>query len=68
MRIGDLRGATLGREDQLLDLDQAAARLSVSKVTVKRMVSSGELASVRLHDRRLIRESDLSIFIAKLEG
>lgn len=53
-------------EDQLLGLQQVAGRLSVSYVTVKRLVARGDLRSVTLGDRRLVRESDLSTFIATL--
>lgn len=66
MRISELRGEPPTRDDQLLGLQQVAARLGVSYVTVKRLVAAGDLVSVRLGDRRLIRESDLATFIASL--
>jgi len=47
----------------------AAERLGVSAVTVKRLVASGELPSVLVGDRRLIPASALDAFIAqKLAG
>ena len=68
MRSLEAKSASLVRDDQLLGLQQVAGRLGVSYVTVKRLVHNGELRSVRLGDRRLVRESDLASFIATLQA
>ena len=65
-RTSQSKAATLVRNDHLLSLQEVASRLGVSYVTVKRLAHNGELRSVRLGDRRLIRESDLAVFIATL--
>jgi len=54
------------REDRLMGLHEVATRLGISYPQVKRLVGDGRLPSVRLGDRRLVRESDLSAFIAAL--
>ena len=54
--------------DQLLTIRDVAQRLRVSEPTVKRLIYGGVLRSVKLADRRLIRESDLAAYIASLDG
>lgn len=56
------------QNDRLLNTGEVAERLSVSKVWLYELISRGEIRSVKLGRRRLIRESDLSAYIASLEG
>lgn len=49
---------------QLLNVRQVAERLSVSTVTVRRLISQGELRSCRIGDRVLVSVADLRAFIA----
>ncbi len=52
--------------DRLLDMDEVARALSISHGSVKGLVASGKLESLKLGRRRLIRRSDLAAFIAGL--
>ncbi|MDP9477550.1 MAG: helix-turn-helix domain-containing protein [Actinomycetota bacterium] len=52
--------------DRLLDMHEAAGALAISHGTVKALVASGRLASLKLGRRRLIRRSDLAKFISNL--
>ncbi len=52
--------------DRLLDMDTVAESLAVSHGTVKNLVSTGRLPSLKLGARRLIRRSDLGRFIKNL--
>jgi len=51
--------------ETLHGLDRVAKRLDVSVWTVRRWVQTGQLASVRLGARRLIRESEIERVIAE---
>ena len=48
----------------LIDLETAAARLAVSVRTVRRLVASGALPSVRILSARRIIATDLAAYIA----
>lgn len=48
---------------ELLDTAEAAKYLRLSKSTIAKMVSTGELKSLKITDRRLFRKSDLNQFI-----
>ena len=48
----------------LLDLETAAARLAVSARTVRRLIASGALPSVRILSARRIIADDLTAYIA----
>lgn len=48
----------------LIDLETAAARLAVSTRTVRRLIASGALPSVRILSARRIIATDLAAFIA----
>lgn len=66
--LDQLAAALLGqqppaRDDlSLLDIGAVAGRLGVSPSTVKRLIASGELASVLVRRRRLVRASDVDRF------
>ncbi|MDP9479715.1 MAG: helix-turn-helix domain-containing protein [Actinomycetota bacterium] len=51
----------------LLSLEEVAKILGVSHRTTKSLVYRGELTSVRLRRRRLVRQTDLRNFIAALD-
>jgi excisionase family DNA binding protein len=51
--------------DQLLTLEEAARRLSLGRVTIRRMARRGELKIIRLgHNTLRVRESELDAYIA----
>ncbi len=52
----------------LLDVAEAAGRLSVSRQTIRRMIDAGELPYVSIGSRVLIRPTDLDKFIEKRLG
>lgn len=53
---------------QLHQLDAAGARLGIGRSMVYRLMDSGELRSVKVGRRRLVPESAIVEFIAKLEA
>ncbi|MDP9485232.1 MAG: helix-turn-helix domain-containing protein [Actinomycetota bacterium] len=53
--------------DALLNLDAASGVLGISTRTLKTMISRGDLPSVKLGGRRMVRRSVLAQFIAALE-
>lgn len=63
-----LAGMTDGRsmEPLLMDTEDAAAVMAVSPSTVKRLVRSGDLTSVKVGRRTLFRRDDLEQFTAQL--
>ncbi len=54
-------------ETELLTTVEVAKTLKVSRSTVYQLMSRGELTSVHVGSRRLIRRSDLESFIESLE-
>lgn len=52
---------------ELLTTVETAKALRVSRSTVYKLIERGELKSVHLGSRRLIRRSDLENFITNLE-
>lgn len=52
----------------LVNLDEAAAMLSISARSVQRLVESGQLKGVRLGGRRLFPVKELESFVASLVG
>jgi excisionase family DNA binding protein len=56
-----------GTNPELLTTVEVAKTLKVSRATVYHLMQRGELKSVHLGSRRLIRRSDLDSFIANLE-
>jgi excisionase family DNA binding protein len=52
----------------LVNLDDAAAMLSISARSVQRLVESGQLKGVRLGGRRLFPVNELESFVARLVG
>lgn len=52
---------------QLVSIEKAAESLSVSRRTVARLVASGELHSVTIGRRRLIRLATLNAWLAARE-
>lgn len=51
---------------QLLSVPDAARELGVCSSTVRNLMKSGELPSVKLRRRRLIASADIDALIAKL--
>jgi excisionase family DNA binding protein len=49
--------------ETLLTLTEAAERLRCSKSTLERLVATGELRSIRVRSRRLVRVADLEAYI-----
>lgn len=49
--------------DRLLTIEETAGLLRVSYETARRLIASGELRSVRLGQRRLVRVEDYTIFL-----
>ena len=54
-------------ETELLTTVEVAKTLKVSRSTVYQLMARGELKSVHVGTRRLIRRSDLESFIESLE-
>ena len=52
---------------QLLTVLEAAQELRIARSTVYKLMARGELKSVHVGSRRLIRRSDLAEFVAALE-
>jgi excisionase family DNA binding protein len=52
----------------LLDLKQVCAQLRVSYSTVRNLVASGKLPTLRIGRRRLVSRTSLEAFIAEAEG
>jgi excisionase family DNA binding protein len=52
---------------QLLTVLEAAQELRIARSSVYKLMSRGELKSVHVGTRRLIRRSDLESFVAALE-
>ena len=50
----------------LLDIDEAATALRISRSRLFQLVSSGQLLSVKLGRRRLFRRADLEAFASSL--
>jgi excisionase family DNA binding protein len=50
----------------LFDAEEVARRLGCSAKTVKRLIASGDLPSVRLERLRRVRASDLDEFLKRL--
>jgi excisionase family DNA binding protein len=57
---------TNGGGDSLLSREVTAQTLSMNKRSVDALIQSGELRSVKIGRRRLIRESDLQAYISGL--
>lgn len=57
-----MRGST-GLQKELLSVDDAAEVMSVSDWTVKKLIASGELASLKIANRRLIPRAAIAKFI-----
>ncbi|MHB1521168.1 MAG: helix-turn-helix domain-containing protein [Ferrimicrobium sp.] len=53
---------------QLLTVLEAAQELRIARSSVYKLMSRGELKSVHVGTRRLIRRSDLAEFVASLEA
>jgi excisionase family DNA binding protein len=52
-------------EPMLYDIYEVALALRLGASTVRKMVSAGEIPSIRIGSRRLIRVEDLRAFIAE---
>lgn len=51
--------------DLVYTLTEAANRLKVSKWTVNRLIEEGEIGSILIRTRRLVRASDLSAYLER---
>jgi excisionase family DNA binding protein len=51
----------------LYSVKEAARRLGISRSLAYELVESGELPSVRIHSKILIRSEDLAMYIQSLE-
>lgn len=61
--IRRLRTEVASPGPKLLEIDQVAERLALSERSVRSLVSTGELASVKVRRRRLVRRKDLERFV-----
>lgn len=52
---------------RLLNVDAAAAYLSVGKRTMQKLLASGEVLKVRIGSRTLIDQSDLDAYIERIK-
>jgi excisionase family DNA binding protein len=52
-------------EPMVLDVGEAARALRLGPSTVRAKIATGELRSVKIGDRRLIRVEDLRAFLAE---
>ena len=57
---------TVSRRPQLISVPDAARELGVCSSTVRNLMKSGELPSVKLRRRRFIATADIDALIAKL--
>ncbi len=61
--------ATGGAEvERLLSLNEVTEILGVSRRTVKSLVHEGDLTSVKIRRRRLVRPRDLRVYIDALDN
>jgi excisionase family DNA binding protein len=51
-----------------LNVEEAARIIGISRRTMYELIRTGELCSVKIGSRRLIRHSDLEAFVQGLEG
>jgi excisionase family DNA binding protein len=58
-------GRSPGYEQRLLSVVEVGALLGVSRPTVHRLVSSGQLAVVKIGDRTLFRPRDVQALIER---
>jgi excisionase family DNA binding protein len=63
--VRDVRPGAMADESNLMSLDEAAVRLRVSKVTLRRWTKSGMVSCVRIGSRgdRRFRREDIECFI-----
>lgn len=54
-------------EPRLVDMERGAQALGVGMTMFKELIHSGQIDSVRLGRRRLIRVADLDAYVARLE-
>ena len=67
--MGETQAIDTHDGDRLVSIHpDASSRLGVSRATVYELHSRGELRTVKLGRRRMVRESDLQAFIASLSG
>jgi excisionase family DNA binding protein len=52
--------------EQLLSVNEAAARLGIGRTTLYEMLAAGTIRSVRIHRRRLIREEQIADYVEAL--
>ncbi|WP_245547097.1 helix-turn-helix transcriptional regulator [Nocardia brevicatena] len=56
------------QQERLHQIPGTCERLGVSRSTVYELIKSGELASVKVRGRRLVAESAIQDFIAKVSA
>lgn len=54
--------------DALLTIAEAADYLRVSRSTLYKLFSVGDLIPVKIRSRRLVRESDLAAYVGRQQG
>jgi excisionase family DNA binding protein len=47
----------------VLNIDEVAAALKLCRATIRNMITAGELKSIKLRDRRVVRRTDLLAFL-----
>lgn len=57
----------MSNENFLYSVKEAARRLGISRSLAYELVESGELPSVRIHSKILIRSDDLDTYVQSLE-
>lgn len=62
--VGSIEETMSNYEEGLCSINAAAEFLSVTVSTVRRLIASGELATVRIGGRRLIARDTLNAFVA----
>ena len=55
-------------EPLVFDVREVAAMLKLSPSTIRNMISSGELKSIKLRDRRVVKKVDLHRFVEATEA
>jgi len=51
---------------ELLTVEAAAARLSISRTRMYQLIATGDVTSIKLGRRRLIATSEVAAFVARL--
>lgn len=67
--LSKLRKSSVGEEIELLKIPEAAEILSISPLTVRKLISEGKLPAVRIGNKSIrVRKSDLREFVENLRA